>query len=61
MSKSYKCIYFDIKVIRFFYLQLPHLTPYIRFCSCQLRAAALIQHKTENSAEFKEVHKVSSM
>ncbi|XP_076079653.1 intersectin-1-like isoform X1 [Mytilus galloprovincialis] len=36
---------------------LPHLTPYIRFCSCQLRAAALIQHKTETSQEFREVQK----
>ncbi|XP_060069660.1 intersectin-1-like [Ylistrum balloti] len=36
---------------------LPHLTPYIRFCSCQLNAAALLQHKTENSPEFKELHK----
>ncbi|CAG2255229.1 ITSN [Mytilus edulis] len=36
---------------------LPHLTPYIRFCSCQLRAAALIQHKTETSPEFREVQK----
>ncbi|XP_052090009.1 intersectin-1-like isoform X1 [Mytilus californianus] len=36
---------------------LPHLTPYIRFCSCQLRAAALIQHKTETSPEFREIQK----
>ena len=39
--------------------QLPHMTPYVRFCSCQLTAAALLQRKTENSPEFVEVHKVS--
>ncbi|KAJ8314820.1 hypothetical protein KUTeg_006970 [Tegillarca granosa] len=37
---------------------IPHMTPYIRFCSCQLSAAALIQHKTETSPEFKEVQKI---
>ncbi|KAL5009816.1 hypothetical protein ScPMuIL_012121 [Solemya velum] len=36
---------------------IPHMTPYIRFCSCQLNASALIQQKTENNPEFKEVHK----
>ncbi|KAG1699640.1 Intersectin-1 [Nymphon striatum] len=36
---------------------IPHLTPYIRFCSCQLNAAALIQQKTEKSPEFKAVAK----
>lgn len=35
------------------------MTPYVRFCSCQLTAAALLQRKTENSPEFVEVHKVS--
>nr|XP_006811485.1 PREDICTED: intersectin-2-like [Saccoglossus kowalevskii] len=33
--------------------QLPHMTPYIRFCSCQLRASSLIQKKTDNGNEFK--------
>ncbi|CAL1275959.1 unnamed protein product [Larinioides sclopetarius] len=36
---------------------LPHFTPYIRFCSCQLNAAALIQNKSDNSPRFKEVTK----
>ncbi|CAM1291647.1 ITSN1 (predicted) [Pycnogonum litorale] len=36
---------------------IPMLTPYIRFCSCQLNAAALIQQKTERSPEFKSVAK----
>lgn len=36
---------------------IPHMTPYIRFCSCQLNAAALIQRYTENSSEFKEIQK----
>ncbi|GAB1605711.1 hypothetical protein Ahia01_000853400 [Argonauta hians] len=36
---------------------LPHLTPYIRFCSCQLNAGTLLQQKTENVPEFVVVHK----
>ncbi|GBM98010.1 Intersectin-1 [Araneus ventricosus] len=36
---------------------LPHFTPYIRFCSCQLNAAALIQNKSDNCPRFKEVAK----
>ncbi|XP_062619095.1 intersectin-1-like [Saccostrea cucullata] len=36
---------------------IPHMTPYIRFCSCQLNAAALIQRYTENSPEFREIQK----
>ena len=35
------------------------MSPYIRFCSCQLNAAALIQRKTENSNEFKDLQRVS--
>lgn len=42
-----------------FYFQIPHMTPYIRFCSCQLNAAALIQRYTENSSEFREIQKVA--
>ena len=41
--------------------QLPHMAVYIRFCSCQLNAAALIQRKTENDGHFREVMKVSFM
>lgn len=40
---------------------LPHLTPYIRFCSCQLNAAAIIQNKTENSQEFRDLAKKCCM
>ncbi|XP_064627366.1 intersectin-1-like isoform X4 [Lineus longissimus] len=36
---------------------LPHLTPYIRFCSCQLKAAALLQHRNDSNPNFKEVCK----
>ncbi|XP_067141065.1 intersectin-1 isoform X2 [Centruroides vittatus] len=36
---------------------LPHFTPYIRYCSCQLNAAILIQQKTDNVPEFKEAAK----
>ena len=41
--------------------QLPHMAVYIRFCSCQLNAAALIQRKTENDGHFREVMKVTFM
>nr|XP_046228563.1 intersectin-2-like isoform X2 [Scatophagus argus] len=34
--------------------ELAHMQPYIRFCSCQLNAAALLQNKTHNEADFKE-------
>ena len=34
------------------------MTPYVRFCSCQLNAANMIQKKTENDKKFAEVHKV---
>ncbi|XP_060738671.1 intersectin-2a isoform X1 [Tachysurus vachellii] len=33
--------------------ELSHMQPYIRFCSCQLNAAALLQQKTDASPEFK--------
>ncbi|XP_070190790.1 intersectin-1-like isoform X2 [Littorina saxatilis] len=36
---------------------LPHMTSYVRFCSCQLTAASLLQSKTENNPQFVEVHK----
>ncbi|CAH3182444.1 unnamed protein product [Porites lobata] len=36
---------------------LPHLTPYVRFCSCQLKACQLLQHKTETNPEFKQLEK----
>ncbi|XP_038132470.1 intersectin-2a isoform X2 [Cyprinodon tularosa] len=34
--------------------ELAHMQPYIRFCSCQLNAAALLQTKTHNQPEFKD-------
>ncbi|ESO89239.1 hypothetical protein LOTGIDRAFT_106084, partial [Lottia gigantea] len=36
---------------------LPHMTPYVRFCSCQLTAAALLQHKFDNFPAFNEAHR----
>uniref|UniRef100_A0A146LNG8 Intersectin-1 n=2 Tax=Lygus hesperus TaxID=30085 RepID=A0A146LNG8_LYGHE len=36
---------------------LPRMTVYIRFCSCQLRAASLLQHLTDNKPEFLELSK----
>ncbi|KAJ7990976.1 hypothetical protein DPEC_G00292450 [Dallia pectoralis] len=33
--------------------ELSHLQPYIRFCSCQLNGAALLQSKTDNQQDFK--------
>ncbi|MGH0133905.1 UNVERIFIED_CONTAM: hypothetical protein FKN15_067391 [Acipenser sinensis] len=38
--------------------QLPHMQPYIRFCSCQLNGATLIQQKTDEVPEFKEFLKI---
>ncbi|XP_074540764.1 intersectin-2-like isoform X2 [Halichoeres trimaculatus] len=34
--------------------ELAHMQPYIRFCSCQLNAAALLQNKTYNQPDFKD-------
>ncbi|KAM9703257.1 intersectin-2a isoform 1-T1 [Menidia menidia] len=34
--------------------ELAHMQPYIRFCSCQLNAAALLQSKTHNHPDFKD-------
>ncbi|XP_029451899.1 intersectin-2 isoform X2 [Rhinatrema bivittatum] len=34
--------------------ELSHLQAYIRFCSCQLNGAALVQHKTDEEPEFKD-------
>lgn len=34
------------------------MTPYVRYCSCQLNAAALIHRKQESDARFKEANKV---
>lgn len=38
--------------------ELAHMQPYIRFCSCQLNAAALLQSKTHNHPDFKDFLKV---
>ena len=38
--------------------ELAHMQPYIRFCSCQLNAAALLQSKTYNQPDFKDFLKV---
>ncbi|KAM9200930.1 intersectin-1-like [Dugong dugon] len=40
--------------------QLPHMQPYIRFCSCQLNGAALIQQKTDEAPDFKDFVKRES-
>uniref|UniRef100_A0A4W4ECJ5 Intersectin 2b n=1 Tax=Electrophorus electricus TaxID=8005 RepID=A0A4W4ECJ5_ELEEL len=34
--------------------ELSHMQAYIRFCSCQLNAAALLQQKTDQEPEFKD-------
>ncbi|XP_040015871.2 intersectin-2a isoform X5 [Gasterosteus aculeatus] len=34
--------------------ELAHMQPYIRFCSCQLNAAALLQSKTHHQPDFKD-------
>uniref|UniRef100_A0A8C9ML79 Intersectin-1 n=1 Tax=Serinus canaria TaxID=9135 RepID=A0A8C9ML79_SERCA len=41
--------------------QLPHMQPYIRFCSCQLNGAALIQQKTDEVPDFKDFVKRLAM
>ena len=38
--------------------QLPRLTAYVRFCSCQLKACQLLQTKAETNPEFKQFEKV---
>lgn len=38
--------------------ELAHMQPYIRFCSCQLNAAALLQSRTHNQPDFKNFLKV---
>jgi len=40
---------------------MPHMSPYIRFCSCQLNSAALLQKKTETDNRFTEAHSVRSL
>ncbi|KAG7265896.1 hypothetical protein CRUP_009500 [Coryphaenoides rupestris] len=34
--------------------ELAHMQPYIRFCSCQLNAAALLQRRTTSQPDFKD-------
>ncbi|CAG5123527.1 unnamed protein product, partial [Candidula unifasciata] len=36
---------------------LPHMTPYMRFCSCQLSAAATLQRVSETTPAFQEFHR----
>lgn len=38
--------------------ELSHMQAYIRFCSCQLNGAALLQQKTDEETEFKDFLKV---
>lgn len=38
--------------------ELSHMQAYIRFCSCQLNAASLLQQKTDASLDFKLFLKV---
>lgn len=38
--------------------ELSHMQAYIRFCSCQLNGAALLQQKTDKEPEFKDFLKV---
>ena len=39
--------------------ELSHMQAYVRFCSCQLNGAVLLQQKTDEESEFKEFMKVS--
>lgn len=38
--------------------ELSHMQAYISFCSCQLNAASLLQHRTDQEPEFKDFLKV---
>lgn len=38
--------------------ELSHMQAYIRFCSCQLNGASLLQQKTDEDADFKDYLKV---
>ncbi len=38
--------------------QLPRMTSYIRFCSCNINASAFLQKKIDNDPDFKEYIKV---
>lgn len=38
--------------------ELSHMQAYIRFCSCQLNGATLLQQKTDEDTDFKEFLKV---
>lgn len=40
--------------------ELSHMQAYIRFCSCQLNGATLLQQKTDEDTDFKEFLKVST-
>uniref|UniRef100_H2YPG0 PH domain-containing protein n=1 Tax=Ciona savignyi TaxID=51511 RepID=H2YPG0_CIOSA len=37
--------------------QIPHMHPYIRFCSCQLNASSLLQELLDSNPEFKALVK----
>ncbi|XP_024117144.1 intersectin-1 isoform X2 [Oryzias melastigma] len=41
--------------------QLPHMQSYIRFCSCQLNGATLIQQKTDDNPDIKDFLKRLAM
>lgn len=41
--------------------ELSHMQAYIRFCSCQLNGAALLQLKTDEEPEFKDYLKVGRL
>lgn len=41
-----------------FFLQLPKMKVYVRFCSCQLTAASTLQDLQENSEDFREVSRL---
>ncbi|CAB1459799.1 unnamed protein product [Pleuronectes platessa] len=38
--------------------ELSHMQPYIRFCSCQINGATLLQNRTDNEPDFKTFLKI---
>lgn len=39
--------------------ELSHMQPYIRFCSCQINGATLVQSRIDSEPNFKEFLKVA--
>lgn len=45
----------EISTYNMYLTQIPRMSAYIRFCSCQISAAIYLQYLTETSSEFVQV------